>query len=633
MGRLGVIFFLIVFFLPSRKEAATGTSYHDAFFLHDKNSEQVTINRTFTGPDELTATTITLTNRSPLFGAAICADVTLSTEVSLARVVLIDDQANEYLIYEVSSLLAENNSVSVCDAAEETKLLNAVIPVSLRIELLDATLSISTLQCVPSTSYSTEEIASVQQQLRLEQERAKIDLLNTRLTEKKMLWKAGQTSLSSLTYAQKKIMFDDNGMVANLQGFEYYTDGVFELKSNKPEIATPQKASAVVESFDWRNRHGANDPKSPYYDGDELGGGWATSIKDQALPQYCGSCWSHSTCANAEFVVNLYYNKHIDMDLSEQEIMECSNAAGTSGKGCSGGWPEKASAWVVSHGLLEEECYKYTASDAPTCSDTCKSPKENLRFPATIAVSGRIGEDSLKKLIIHHGPVNVTVTSMRHAMCLIGFTKTSAKTVWIFKNSHGIKTGKNGYTEVTPSNLSDFSTVNTFKTPVISKQYTDKDIVCLDKDKDGYYNWGLSPTKPATCPESPAEKDCDDSRNDQGPMQADGSCKSIPTGISVNTLLNRQIIHSCSPNPFSSFAIINFAIPQNASGTVQIFDLHGTLIKTVHRRSSQDGMQQVLWNGTSEKGVQVGNGTYLCRIILDNAPVQSSHSFKIFVSR
>ena len=57
-------------------------------------------------------------------------------------------------------------------------------------------------------------------------------------------------------------------MLTNLQGFEYYKGGVFELKSTKrsatPPVTTPH--SKMIDHFDWRTRHGANDPSSPYYD-------------------------------------------------------------------------------------------------------------------------------------------------------------------------------------------------------------------------------------------------------------------------------------------------------------------------------------------------------------------------------
>jgi hypothetical protein len=321
------------------------------------------------------------------------------------------------------------------------------------------------------------------------------------------------------------------------------------------------------------------------------------------------------------------------MNLAEQELMECSDAC-TSGKGCSGGWPNKASKWVSTHGIMEEECFPYKASDAPTCADTCTTPKENLHYASTISTSGgKISEDSLKKFIIIYGPVNVTISSMSHAMCLVGYHKVSGKTSWIFKNSHGIKTGVKGYTEVKPTSLSDFSSVDAYKLPVISKLYTDKDIRCVDLDKDGYYNWGIGP-KPSTCPECQAEEDCDDSRNDLGPMQPDGSCKPITVHITSSSMMNPEIAYQCRPNPFNRVTTITFQVPTSTNATVRIYTVAGNLVKTLFRGNAQEGLLKVLWNGTNEKGEFISNGTYICKIQVDNTyKSKSSYSFKIFMSR
>ncbi|MBM4147373.1 MAG: hypothetical protein FJ240_14060, partial [Nitrospira sp.] len=50
--------------------------------------------------------------------------------------------------------------------------------------------------------------------------------------------------------------------------------------------------AAVPDSFDWRNRHSANNPDSPYFDGDPAGSGWITGVKTevgtcQLTSKYC----------------------------------------------------------------------------------------------------------------------------------------------------------------------------------------------------------------------------------------------------------------------------------------------------------------------------------------------------------
>lgn len=79
-----------------------------------------------------------------------------------------------------------------------------------------------------------------------------------------------------------------------------------------------------MDVWDWRNRHGANDPSSPYFDDDDSGfTGWITPIKNQAEPTGCGSCSAFGTFGSFEAMINLYYNQHLDLDLSEQEQLSC----------------------------------------------------------------------------------------------------------------------------------------------------------------------------------------------------------------------------------------------------------------------------------------------------------------------
>ena len=58
-------------------------------------------------------------------------------------------------------------------------------------------------------------------------------------------------------------------------------------------------------SFDWRNRHGEN---------------WNSPIRDQGQ---VSSCTSFGGLAPIESAINLYYNQHLDIDLSEQSTFAC----------------------------------------------------------------------------------------------------------------------------------------------------------------------------------------------------------------------------------------------------------------------------------------------------------------------
>jgi len=129
-----------------------------------------------------------------------------------------------------------------------------------------------------------------------------------------MNWTAGDNYIVALYYEQKRQMFGDG---YNLRGFDYYDGGVFEFLGHSEY---PKVNSNWVKHFDWRERHGANDSLSLYWDGDILGTGWLTSVKDQG--KY-GTCWAFSAVGLTEVMANLFANDHLDFDLSEQYLISC----------------------------------------------------------------------------------------------------------------------------------------------------------------------------------------------------------------------------------------------------------------------------------------------------------------------
>ncbi|MBN1983609.1 MAG: T9SS type A sorting domain-containing protein [Chitinivibrionales bacterium] len=600
-----------------------------AFTLQGEQLQSVSIQQSFTSDHEVVGTTIPINHHSAIFGAGVTATVKLHNDVGLARVILIDDFDEEYMVYEVYSLLVDDYTISVQNAAIETRILDGVTPKSYRIELVNATLDLQSTQFALQPPVERAAITDIQKQIALEQQNLRIDLINTQIKKKGLTWTAGPNEASIASYAKRKCLFGHYPMLGNTQGFEYHADGVFNLKNNDPEIdiqaarEAAENPSSVISSFDWRNRHGATNSQSPYYNKKSSVDGWCSPVKNQGS---CGSCWAHSTLSTAEAVVNLYFNQHLDVDLSEQYIMECGQGGASAGKGCSGGYTAKALSWVASHGVIDEASFPYTASDAPTCGDTSKSPKELVKFTGSVTAKPS-GADALKKELIQYGPLNVSVTSLSHGMSLVAFNGST----YIFKNSWG--PSNQAYKSVSPSSLNDFAEVSTYKTPAISRNYTEKDIKCLDADKDGYYNWGIGTTKPSTCPgDITAEKDCDDFNAGLGPMDTDGSCKKITTGLVMHPLKNSKIYYNCIQNPVNRTTIINFETPANAKATVRIFDMSGALVKSLPVNQEQSGVHQVVWNGTNDRGGVIGNGLYVCRISVDNNNVSTLSSFKIVIS-
>jgi len=308
-------------------------------------------------------------------------------------------------VYESSPLVAVNGVDNFNSEAMET------VDISSRLALTKVRVEIKNAELRSlSVDVSTISPFRTRQQARID----RIALINSNLRTQNALWVAGETEMSQMSYQEKKGLFGGN--VPDLQGFEYYVGGIFELNSDKVmPIQNPARSSPYVSSFDWRNRHGANNPFSPYYNSGEHG--WITSVKDQGG---CGSCVVFTVIGVIESLTNLYYNRFLNIDLSEQEIVSCRHPV----ENCATAWsPPLAIDYIATNGVVEESCFPYTATNLP-CSDKCLSPTENIRVSGRIDVYGT--EDDVKHNIIKYGPITGTILYFSHAMPIVGYKEIQA---------------------------------------------------------------------------------------------------------------------------------------------------------------------------------------------------------------
>lgn len=528
--------------------ATTNRNAISAFKLLDISDRQNT-NTEYTSTSEFP-----LDNMSAIYGLSISGHSQLNSDTSLVRVLLIDNQGKSYLVYEDFYLTASNMAFQ--DMAFETAYLDAVIPNKLKIIIRDATLHLNDVSynygnkaATRSSGLDRKTLAKMHQQT---QEEYMIDRWNEYNEANNELWFAGKTALSGLPYETKKALLGATSDAYQSDGLEYYVGGIYVMRSYDDSSTNRSIVDSIptsvipsyntyVESFDWRNRHGRN---------------WMTSVKNQLEPVQIdslgnGGCWAFAACATVEAKINLQFNQLLEYDLSEQELGSCTRGKlflkqitkdedGKFDTISGGGNASQAFEYMGKNGIVTEDCMRFQNNEYVSCDSICDNPTDLITIKSHI-LSTSHNQGKLKHYLINYGPFYGSVHNgyLGHAMCLCGYgtvqigdsvmylvndsapkikyiTDTNSlvgQTYWIYKNSYGINNSDSfdGYFYVIFQDETFQSSFAAITSNVHSQIYDSDDVICEDRDGDGYYFWGLG-EKPAHCPScAPDTPDGDDS--------------------------------------------------------------------------------------------------------------------------
>jgi hypothetical protein len=285
-------------------------------------------------------------------------------------------------------------------------------------------------------------------------------------------------------------------------------------------------------------------------------------VKDQGSSGYC-CAFAAVSCTEA--LVNLYFNKKVDLDLSEQQAA-CCNGTTNPWSGMTLFSPLN---YIMNHGVYDENAYPFVNDSVSglQCHDASSTPNEIVKIASIASVSIN-HEDSIKKALIKYGPLSSlykrsTIDSVMpgHAMSIVGYFDVHVgdtlralrhytgcdycwgldtaiivedkeykqigniigKTCWVFKNS----SSDVPFMNILFQDLGGMYCPYRLGTPItwtsksITLNGTDSihtDIVCEDADGDGYYFWGIG-NRPAACPSwIPSTADGDDSDFTKGKM-------------------------------------------------------------------------------------------------------------------
>lgn len=475
---------------------------------------------------------------TPISAFCLTGNITKQSNDYLVRVLLKDKSDHYYCVLESYNVINDDNHISFVDYCEETGILSNIVPESLKIIIKDAVLTINSIGILNENAEQKEN--DIKAELTSRKEKQVDDIvqrINTYNNAHNRLWCAGVTPLALMNYEKKVRILGLNDDDYS-EGIEYYIGGIFE--SGVPASPTyTNRTSAYVEKFDWRNRHGQN---------------WMTSVKFQG---YSGFCYSFCAIGAIEAMANLYYNRLLNLDLSEDEGARCPYSYDTY---YDGGLASTVLEYAKNYGICDESSYGFVDSCCIPCKRDIVVPNEIVKIENYTYV-GNSSEEAIKRALINNGPM--TSGYKGHAMVLVGYatikegdvisihTGTNVtynvtinsgdprigNTYWIFKNSYGTSVygNVNGYWYIMFNNLYYMREPYYITRPYCTINTSNNVVVCSDNDGDGYYFWGLGP-KPANCPSwVPDEPDGDDSNSNYGPMDIYGNLEQNPCVMTINT--------------------------------------------------------------------------------------------------
>jgi hypothetical protein len=109
--------------------------------LYPVNAQTIQIDTTFTTDGEI----FPFTDVEIIYGISINGSILLGSDTSLVRVILKDDQGQEWMVYEAYPLIVSGYDFYINEACDETRFLNDTKPFALCIQIIDAEFYITSL--------------------------------------------------------------------------------------------------------------------------------------------------------------------------------------------------------------------------------------------------------------------------------------------------------------------------------------------------------------------------------------------------------------------------------------------------------------------------------------------------------
>ena len=91
-------------------------------------------------------------------------------------------------------------------------------------------------------------------------------------------------------------------------------------------------------------------------------------------------------------------------------------------------------------------------------------------------------------------------------------------------------------------------------------------------------------------------------------------CDKFLISTGTETVPSIAFLEQNYPNPFNPITRIRFGLEQPSQVLLQVFDVRGTLVKTLAEMYLSDDTYTVIWDGTNDSGEQAASGLYFYRL-------------------
>lgn len=254
-----------------------------------------------------------------------------------------------------------------------------------------------------------------------------IKVLNKKIQDSQGQWVAGRTSVSDLSWAEKRAMMDSSLLPHPEVQFEIPDEDI--------------KAFALPPSIDWRNKDGKS---------------WLNPIRHQGS---CGSCLAFAATATLEAQYKITQTK--SYTLSPQFLFSCGGGV------CKKGWyPNQAARFLLNTGVPDESCLPYMSSGGSdiSCSRACgDSSKRAVKISSFSLPTDNARSLSAIREALQRGPLVTTMAAYNdfmnyrggiykrvsnslvggHAIVIVGYNDKDR--YLIIRNSWGTSWGERGY--------------------------------------------------------------------------------------------------------------------------------------------------------------------------------------------